>query len=624
MNSNWWIFFVLCFSTLCKGQDQKITEFEIDVKITPKKNTLKIIENCKITREILKYTNQVFSEAIIFSEFGEILEYNAYSIVPREGKKAKKMDVTGVHEVYTPLDELFYSTTKVLSFDYPVSEPGTQCFLSYKREITDPHFLTSFVIKHPYLVEKFKLKISIPKEVEIGFIPHNFNSIHTNFFIDTTEYEYIYTFSANHIQPTVIDEKVFASTQLFPYISTWIKSVHSEDVPLHYGRNVNDLYQWYYSIVKERLADEINQEIRDTVDLLVEGLQTNKERIDAIYNWVQSHINYYANFSGMNGFIPQTPESTFKRRRGDCKAMSLLLKGMLEYIEIPAYLTWVGTRTKDFTYSNTPTVEVDNHMICTILTDSNNLYLDATDKHLLSDEVRQDVQGKQALIGLSKDSFNIVTLPIHQIHTSLRTDTINLELDGSLLKAKINSKFNGYFYNVFMNIQEQVKSSKDKHFSKFDKYDGNCKEFTNGNWKEKNQTVYSSFNCILDKHVLKTSNKLFINLNVIDFYEMLNVNDLANRTVNVDEHFKYNRTLHLELKIPKGYQLNQELKSGLTTHSDFGLKYSFKQKNNRLILDLELQLNFITLKANQFANYAVFLDHLHELKKMKIVFEKNE
>lgn len=624
MNIYWCLIVALCFTLPCSGQNQKIREYAIDVNISLKNDKLKIIEAYKINREVLEHSDYGISEVFYYSDFEKLLEYEGYSLVKRAGKKTKKMKATGVRDYSNPLDELFFSTRRRVAFDYPVLEPGTNCIATYKKEITDPHFLTLYELQETCLVDKFKFSISYPKEVEIGLELTNFDDLNTQIISDTTSEGIVHQLTVEAIQPKHPINKVFSSFRVYPFITTWIKSVETKKHRTYYGRDVNDLYSWYNEIIAERLTDEINQEIKDTIDVLIKDTFTDQDKIDVIYNWVQTHISYFARLNGMNGFVPQPMNLTFKSRRGDCKAMSLLLKGMLSYVNIPSHLTWVGTRSKNFTYTETPTIIVDNHMICAIPSDTTMLYLDATHKNLLSSEVRPDIQGKQALVGLSKDSFNLVNLPIHPMETNTKIDTIELRLIDNTLKANVSSKLKGYYKYNFLDLIESKKHVVDKDYLKTDGYDANCDLIRNGKWKKADDAIYSAFNCTLNQHILKTPNKLFINLNVIDFYEMLQVEDIENREIDIEEYFKFIRSMHLELPIPKGYHIGKLLKDVDLKYPFFELMYTFKNNDGKLILDCNIKIDFIELESKDFADYKVFLDHLRNLKELKIILEKDE
>ena len=63
---------------------------------------------------------------------------------------------------------------------------------------------------------------------------------------------------------------------------------------------------------------------------IAQGAKSDKEKIANTFAWVQSHIRYLAYEAGVSAHQPATPAETIRKRYGDCKAMSLLLKTLIE------------------------------------------------------------------------------------------------------------------------------------------------------------------------------------------------------------------------------------------------------------------------------------------------------
>ncbi len=100
------------------------------------------------------------------------------------------------------------------------------------------------------------------------------------------------------------------------------------------------------------------------------------------------------------------------RRFGDCKDMSSILTMMLNTAGVPAYYTWIGTRSLPYTYRETPLPIVDNHMICAIqLKPGRFIFLDGTDPTCVFGIPSAHIQDKEALIAMGPDKYDIVRVP---------------------------------------------------------------------------------------------------------------------------------------------------------------------------------------------------------------------
>ena len=81
--------------------------------------------------------------------------------------------------------------------------------------------------------------------------------------------------------------------------------------------------------------------------------------------------------------------------------MANLLKAMLIEAGFDARLTWIGTKRIAYDYS-TPSLAVDNHMICSLVKDGEIIFLDGTEKFNSLGEYANRIQGKQVQLKMVK------------------------------------------------------------------------------------------------------------------------------------------------------------------------------------------------------------------------------
>ncbi len=605
------------------GQNQYIKEKHISVDIVTKRKGIQITENYKIAREVLKNHGSGIGETIYYSNFEELKAYNAYTLVKRAGKKDKIYPVTDFnHTSYTP-DEVFMSDSKVVTFSYPRALKETECIVEYQKEITNPRFLTNFEINDRFKIGEFTFKITHPKTVNIGFEIENCDAYNLEFSKDTIEDIIEYNLKIQNVNPIQSISKLEAKHMIYPHIKVWIKSFTTSEGEQNIGNTYKDLYQWYVDLLSTRANEEANEIIKEKVDEITKPYSTQKEKLDAIYQWVQNSIEYLAFGDDMNGFIPRGANTIYDSRYGDCKDMSNMLRAMLNYAEIPSYLTWVGTRNRPFTYTEFPCIAVDNHLICTSIIDSEYYFLDATHNHLLSTEVRKDIQGKQALIGFDKDSCTVVNIPIESSDQNTKKDTVYFELSGERLKCKSKSKLSGYYRSDFFNYKNYVNYTDEKQvYLRSDSYNKNCHDVENIDWVDSNECIYLDMNYEVNNQVLKSKDKLFINFNTIDILNLLMAGELDKRSVYVEENFKFKRSIHSIFEIPKGYTVVNLKESKLYKNPQFSLSQNIRVEGRMLFIDYDIEIDFIKLAPEYFKTYSEFLNQVKNIQQYKIQFKK--
>ena len=184
----------------------------------------------------------------------------------------------------------------------------------------------------------------------------------------------------------------------------------------------------------------------------------------AIFNWVQDKIKYVAFEDGLGGFIPRSGNKVCSRRFGDCKDMASIITKMMEYASIEGHLTWIGSRDIPYTYTELPTPNVDNHMIAAYKHNGEYIFLDATDEFVKFGRPSAFTQGKEALIRLSQDEYEIIEVPTMPAESNARNLQVELEISESEIKGNGKLSLTGYvktnnrrsFQNLDKEEEEQI------------------------------------------------------------------------------------------------------------------------------------------------------------------------
>lgn len=116
---------------------------------------------------------------------------------------------------------------------------------------------------------------------------------------------------------------------------------------------------------------------------LIEKLDaiTNKdEQLQFAIDYVQNHIYYVFNADEMSGHKPQEPSVTYQNKQGDCKAKSVLLKIVLDYIKVDSSVVLVNFNTDHYLKYYLPSLLTFNHVIVKIDYKGETYFIDATNR----------------------------------------------------------------------------------------------------------------------------------------------------------------------------------------------------------------------------------------------------
>ena len=134
---------------------------------------------------------------------------------------------------------------------------------------------------------------------------------------------------------------------------------------------------WYSELLDERseLPESLLAESREWVS----GAESSREVLDVLFEKVARDVRYTSIDFGYAGFQPQSAESVWNNKFGDCKDKSNLLRLLLKANGIEAYLTLINTDHAGRVDRRAPDYRYFDHAIVTaILPDGTRIFCDPT------------------------------------------------------------------------------------------------------------------------------------------------------------------------------------------------------------------------------------------------------
>lgn len=552
-------------------------------------------------------------ESVNFSAFFELEEIKASSFTFEKGKYRE----TKVEE-FTEKDDLdnsFYDDTKTLSFIFPKLRKGSKSRLWYTEKVKNPRFLSTFYFGDFTPVAKNKVTLIADKDISFRF--QEFNTKDHNIIFSKKEKKgnVIYTWELNDLDKFKYEANVPTYKNVFPHIVPIITSYKVNGQTKKLLGDVDDLYGWYYSLVKDVNQEPSDEELIALVGTLTKDKTNDLDKVKAIYYWTQKNIKYIDFEYALGGFIPREANAVYQKKYGDCKDNSSILFKMLSLAGLKGNLTWIGTRSIPYSYNEVPTPIVDNHMILSYKYNDKTYFLDATGRFIPIDLPTSFIQGKEALISNGENSYVIETVPVIPPEKSTYKEVSTLSLDKQNLKGTTNTSISGYIkinmYNTLENITSDKKLS-EYYNSRLRK--GNNK-FLAKDVKETNKYDYENdftldYDFIIDDYAKKLGDEVYINLNLnktISYYKTE-----EDRENDIEYKFNNKYVYINKFSIPEGYTLdylpeNTSLENDfITSNITYTIKddiitytHSFKTKNLTLNKEQQKQVNSLIKKTEK-------------------------
>ncbi|WP_339753149.1 DUF3857 domain-containing protein [uncultured Winogradskyella sp.] len=562
-------------------------------------------------------------KSLDFSAFFELESVEATSYQYKDGKY-KAFEV----EDFVEKDELensFHDDTKSLNFIYSNLAEGGKTKLEYTEIVKNPRFLSPIFFGNFYPIKNKKVTLIADIEVNFRFQEFNTDGYTIVFNKEEKRNSIIYTWEIKDVDEIKYESSVPTYKKVLPHIVPIITSYNTKDKEVKLLNDVSDLYNWYYSMVKDINQQPTDDALVALVNEITKDSNTELERVRAIYYWTQQNIKYIAFEYALGGFIPREANDVFNKKYGDCKDNSSILYEMLKVAGLKGNLTWIGTRTIPYSYTEVPTPIVDNHMILSYIEAGRTYFLDATGRYLPLEMPSSFIQGKEALIGDGEGKFKIETVPIMDPRTNSYIQKSNLRLSDNHLIGNGETTLSGYYKIDFYNQLETNNSDKElKNYYTQKLRKGNNK-FLIKDFEEINKYSYDDdfkikYKFNINDYAKQLGDEIYINLNLKR--EASNFRTEEDRENEIEVTYKSYYIFENTLEIPQGYAVDYMPENYELNNTFVRCNISYNQKDNKIIYKQELTMDFLSLSPveQKIVNNAI--KKIEKQYKETVVFKK--
>lgn len=636
------VFFVFLISINYSFGQQYSPEFKSSIKAFPNANSVRLKETTviKITvvKDKLKITQEIFEEDIFldesatyaskneisFSSFFTLQEIEASSFEYVNGKYRESKIEKFLEK--DNLDTSFYDDTTTLSYILANLKKGSKTKLNYTEEIKNPRFLSPFYFGGFRPIINSEVILIADNTIAFLFKEFNTENIDINFKVDKKRKTTTYTWRANNIGEYEYEQDVPSYKNIFPHIIPIITSYKTDDgKEIEVLGDVSNLYSWYYSLIENINKGNSDKELEILVSELTKDLDTDLEKVKAIYYWTQKNIKYIAFEYALGGFIPREANEIFKKKYGDCKDNSSILYEMLELANLKGNLTWIGTRKIPYGYEEVPTPIVDNHMILTFQENDKTYFLDATGRYIDINYPTSFIQGKEALVSKGKNKFEIVKVPVVPSKMNIIIDSTSLKIIDHNIIGTSKTEITGYvksdFYHALENKNTEIKI---KEFYNSALQKGNNKFLidsiseTNKYDYDKNFVLNYSFK--IDDYVKQFKDEIFVNMNLEKILSSFKIN--VNRKNAIKYNYQRAFDLNTKLIVPKGYTIDYLPENSNFSNDYLSYKTSYIVINNEVHYKHYIELNYLSLTLNQQKEVNDFIKKAEKEYKEIIILKK--
>lgn len=627
------ILYIITFST-CYGEGNKYRISDIPANLLINSNAVirtfekeVIVKSKSQMTERVKYAITILNdEADRHSNFAENydkscpLKINYIKIYDKTGKLIKKVKSREIEDISLNAGHVLFGDNRLKGYQYNSNlYPYT---IEYEYEQSYKSIL-SYVfwmpIKAYYLsLQSASLKIQVPLSLNANFKEVNLPQkvkVSTN--QESKIYEYkIFNYQGikrEEFSPTIdnIAPKLIITPSEFEYEG------HSGDLS-----SWKSFGKWSYSLIKGR--DKLPESTVHEIKKLTEALKSDREKIKAVYKYVQNKTRYVCISLGIGGFQPFTAETVDKYCYGDCKALSNYTKALLNVIGIKSYYTVIGAGDHNkIIYPDFAGGNQGNHIILCVPQPQDTIWLECTSQRSPFNYLGSFTSDRYAMLVTENGGKLVKTHCYNHNENCMESKTTAKLLKNGSIETQSHSTYSGLLCDKTLPYFHYSEKEKKDHLLKslaisgqiINKY--NFKILNEG----KDLRTQRYLDISVNNFVSTSGQRIFLPLNIInkDFWVLSKYNNRKQNIVS-DECYTISDTIRWE--IPNVYKV-ESLPRTRNISTKYG-KYqsNIKVEENKIELIRTMEIYKGVFPPEEFMDFYNFHKKVRKSEKAQIVLIK--
>ena len=377
-----------------------------------------------------------------------------------------------------------------------------------------------------------------------------------------------------------------------------------------------DYGKWEYSLIKDR--DQLTDAERQELHQLTDGLNTDREKVEAIYKRLEKSTRYVAVLLGIGGQQPAPAASVSKSGFGDCKGLSNYMRAMLKEIGIPSNYTTISTINRRL-QKDYASVGQMNHVILQVPLKNDTLWLECTNPQLPMGYVHEDIAGHDA-IEVSEAGGRLVRLPVYADSTNLMHSTININLsEQGAANLKISQSVLNHQYESYIPLLKADDKDRQKYLQKI--VHAPQAEIGKVDINESGAKITLDAEIKSQKYANQTGQRLFVP--ICPLHRGYTVpNTSSERKEDIWRDMGYLNTDDITITIPEGYAI-EACPKGVSIEQPFAsFSFNIQADDNTIHVKNRLLMKSGTFPKSQYPQLADFIRSINSAYNQKVVLKK--
>lgn len=535
--------------------------------------------------------NLDITEAAIFNKHGGLVRKLSTSEIITESDFDEMSFIT---DYYTKTFRLAWN-------DYPYSIK-----YSYKETVKDFITIADWT---PYwhenlAVENASLTFTCPKQTKIRIKADSIFDVSSS----VDGFNEIHKWTVKKL-PVIVNE------QFSPSVYTLSPKVKIVPLRFNYEKygsfeNWESFGAWVAGLMKNKTS--ITKEEKLIIEPIIKSARDKRELINNLVNYRRNNTRYLNISIKKSGMIPISAAETCYSKLGDCKALTVYMKALLQDAGIESYYTLVKSGEKPEPFDENFPDMIFDHVILAVPLENDTIWIENTSDQHPAGYIGTFTQNRIGLM-CDENGSKLVQIPslkqdgigdISEYHLHLTKDGV---ATGKMVKVARGPDYEYYaaFFNMYTNLQKK-KQLELSYYPHIVKLDSISHSITDINTPE----IKISAQIKLDNHWIDDENNILINLfNQKPAMPPFIAEKKSDFSVDYPVFVK--ETIHYDISDLKGYNL--VLPKDFSVVSPFGhFKLNILNKDESLIVISEYSLQPGSYKKEDYKKFYDFFYTIYQ------------
>ncbi|TCD00742.1 transglutaminase domain-containing protein [Pedobacter frigidisoli] len=490
---------------------------------------------------------------------------------------------------FEPTDT-YYSNKGIFHSDqrikyYPLQVPANSIIeVNIEKNTFDPIYFNTIYFSESYPVTSKEIITKIPRWMNVFMKEINFKGYQiskSNAYNEKEEYD-ITTYKCLNVPAVMTEDYSPGQSYIYPHLLA-LANEDNKVASSIYFKSTQEQYNWYVNLISQ-LNKDIDPVISAQAKEIVKDKTNDIDKIKAVYYWVQENVRYIAFEDGIAGFKPDSAPEVLRKKYGDCKGMANLTKTLLKSLGYDARLCWLGTNHIVYDYL-TPSLAVDNHMICAVMINNKTYFLDTTETFLGFGEYAERIQGRQVLIE-NGDHYMLSNVPATTNDMNADVVKKKLIIQDKNLSGKVTHSWKGEYKeyllsSLYANKKEDL-GNNFNHILSNNNSNYEIKELSNSPFNMYDADITATYNLLFKNSVDVFDKSFYLSLDNDKEYENF-VIDTVTRTHDLWLPFKVNIIKEIELTVPSNYVVSSKPENLSIKNENYFFAISYDVVDDKII-----------------------------------------